>query len=202
MHILATALTDRRPDAAPNHGLTLGSTVPNICLTDLKGRVLSLATQWQHGPVLLFFMRHAGCALCRAHLWQLRAAHAEIGAHGGRVTVIALTDAATTASFMTRHPLPFTVLPDPARTCYRAFGLTEGSTSEIGGATVLVKQLKQALRGNLPYVLPRAPIYQLGGSFIVDTSGVVRLAHVARPIYNYPSLATYLSVFDTLARAG
>jgi hypothetical protein len=34
--------------------------------------------------------------------------------------------------------------------------------------------------------------------FVVDRSGVLRLAHIATPIYNYPPIERYFTTFDAI----
>ena len=164
------------------------------------GGPIELASLWLRQPALLFFLRHAGCALCRAHLHALRDAYPEFQRRDVAVVAITFADLQGAAQLKRAQRLPFPALADPSRHAYRAFGMLEGSLADALGPDVLLRQLAQALRGNIPYINPSsATITQLGGTVIVDRAGLVRLAHVATPIYNYPSIERYLAIFDQIA---
>ena len=174
---------------------------PAAQVYDASGPI-DLASFWLRQPTLLFFLRHAGCALCRAHLHAIRDAYAEFQRRGAAVLAITFADSQGAAQLKRSQQLPFPVLADPSRHVYRAFGMLEGSLADAIGPDVLLRQLAQALRGNIPYINPvNATITQLGGSVIVDRAGVVRFAHVATPIYNYTPVERYLAVFDELRAA-
>ena len=97
------------------------------------------------------------------------------------------------------NSLAFPVLADLERQAYHAFGLTDGHLSDAFDPAALLRQAAQALRGNIPYVTSIAAASQRGGVFVVDRAGIVRLAHIATPIYNYPSIEQYLTVFRALS---
>jgi peroxiredoxin len=181
--------------------LAPGTPAPDLALLSSDGATLQLSSLWRERPVLLFFLRHFGCALCRAELRKLRQRHAEFLERGASVVAIVPYDAAAAAKFARAQRLPFPLLADPGLSAYYAFGLENGSLHEVSGPQVLLRQAAETLRGNLAYINPLGvSIRQLGGLFIVDTQGLARLCHVARPIYNYPPLERYLAVFDELRR--
>ena len=179
-----------------------GMAAPAAQVYDLDGTSIELASFWMRQPTLIFFLRHAGCALCRVHLHDLRDAYAEFQRRGAAVVAVTFADPQGAAQLKRAQRLPFPALADPSRHAYRAFGMLEGSLADAIGPDVLLRQLAQALRGNIPYINPvHATITQLGGTVIVDQAGVVRFAHVATPIYNYPAIEQYLAIFDELSVA-
>lgn len=181
--------------------LQVGMAAPTGQLYDTNGGVVDLASLWRGRPALIFFLRHLGCALCRTHLQAIRDAYAEFERRGTAVAAVTFADPQGAAQLQLRQQLPFVVLADPSRQMYRAFGMLEGSLANAAGPDVLLRQLAQAMRGNIPYINPfEGHITQLGGTVIVD-SGVVRFAHVAIPIYNYTPIEQYLAIIDGL-RAG
>lgn len=174
------------------------SNVADLLLTTSEGAPLRLASLWQERPALLFFLRHFGCAICRAELFRLRERGADFQARNAAVAVIVPADAIAAARFGQQYRLPFPLLADPLRRAYRSFGLHEGRLLEAIGPAATVRQLREALRGNMPYIgLNGAPLRQLGGVVIVGQTGVIHLLHVAQPIYAYPSVDTYLRIIDT-----
>jgi peroxiredoxin len=170
---------------------------PTEHVYDTSGSMLDLASLWRGRPALLFFVRHFGCALCRAHLQAIRDAYADFERRSVAVAAVTFADPQGAAQLKRQQRLPFPVLADPSRQAYRAFGLLEGSLATVAGPDVLLRQLAQALRGNIPYINPlEGHITQLGGTVIVDHGGVVRFAHIANPIYNYVPIERYLAIID------
>jgi peroxiredoxin len=171
--------------------------VPELLLADAAGNPVRLASLWHERPVLLFFLRHFGCAICRAALYGLRERAADFEARNASVAVIAPTDAVAAAHFRKLYRVPFPLFADPLRKAYRAFGIYEGSLMDAISPGVAARQLREALHGNWPYVDIHGPtLRQLGGVVIVDRAGAVRFTHVAQPIYEYPSVDAYLRVID------
>lgn len=182
--------------------LQYGMAAPAVQVYDVESAPVDLASFWLRQPTLIFFLRHVGCALCRVHLHALRDAYPEFQRRGAAVVSITFADPQGAAQLKRAQRLPFPTLADPSRHAYRVFGMLEGGLADAIGPDVLLRQLAQALRGNIPYISPlQATITQLGGTVIVDRAGVVRLAHVATPIYNYPPVERYLAIFDELSFA-
>ena len=172
-------------------------TFSRLALTTTHGEQFHLVSAWRDRPALLFFLRHLGCAVCRAELARLCAQQDALRAAGANVVVIAPVDALAAQRFAQIQRLPFQLLADPLRVSYRAFGFEEGSLWDALGPHVLVRQAAEALRGNISSVSPSlGPIRQLGGVCVVDTRGVVRFRHVALPIYHYLPMAEYLRAIE------
>ena len=181
--------------------IALGSQAPDARVYDAAGSGVLLSEYWREQPVLLFFLRHFGCALCREHLQRIRAAFPDIQRRGGKVVAITFGEPHGAARFAQMNSLPFPVLADPERAAYHAFGLTDGHMDDVFDPVALLRQAAQALRGNIPYVTSLAAASQRGGVFVVDRAGFVRLAHIATPIYNYPTIEQYYTAFDTLTNS-
>lgn len=176
-----------------------GNAAPDVTLFDVNGMEIDLASTWAQRPVLLFFLRHFGCSSCREHLFHIRGAYADITRRGATAVAVSQNDPGLTARFASMYRLPFPMLADPQRLAYWAFGVVEGSVWENVRPSAMLHQTRLALHGNLmspPTSLASAK--QLGGTFIVDTSGTIRLAHIAQPIYNYPLVQTYLDILEQL----
>jgi hypothetical protein len=90
----------------------------------------------------------------------------------------------------------FTMLLDPERKVYRAYGLKSSwlrTVNPIAGWDYLKLLLSgQRVRGI------EADPYQLGGDFIVDTKGVLRLAYRSRVATDFPTVADLLAILSNL----
>jgi peroxiredoxin len=178
--------------------IKVGMPAPDAQLYDTSGAVVALSFYWSERPALVFFLRHFGCALCRDHLKRIRDVYPAILARGGSAVAVTFGEAHGAARFAQMQRLPFPVLADSARHAYHAFGLTDGHMADVFDPAALLRQAAQALHGNIPYITSIAAASQRGGVFIVDGSGIVQLAHIATPIYNYPAIARYIDIFAAL----
>jgi hypothetical protein len=89
------------------------------------------------------------------------------------------------------HRIPFRCLSDPNREAYGAFGLDRGSIGQIMSPDVVLKTMRSFFRGN--FGPPGGDVFQLGGSFVIGTDGVVKLAHAARDPSDLLSIESLLS---------
>lgn len=174
---------------------------PDPLLTTVSGQPFRLSSIWQHQPVLIFFLRHLGCAVCRAELRHLIERAADFEARNIAIVVIAPVDVQAAQTFARMQRLPFLLLADPGRVAYHAFNIGEGSLWDAFGPGVLLRQSAQMLRGNIPSITASGgSVKQLGGVCIVDAAGLLRFRYVANPIYRYPPIEEYLAVLDAIAR--
>lgn len=106
---------------------------------------------------------------------QLRRFAEEFGRLGARVLLISFGADYWARAWQQDTRSPYPLLLDPARAVYRLYGL---GASRLGAWSprVLFYYLKRILRGQR--LLPaQGDPHQLGGDFIVDAHGVIRLAH-------------------------
>lgn len=79
-------------------------------------------------PILLVFLRPAGCMFCREALSDLAGKRKEIEANGTRLVVIHMGTEEQGNRLFARYGLEHTTrIDDPRRTLYRAFGLPRGT---------------------------------------------------------------------------
>lgn len=84
-----------------------------------------------------------------------------------------------------RHRAPFRFLADPKLEAYRAYGLRKGSLAQIANPILLMRAAASALRGN--FGAPGGDIYQMPGTFVIGSDGILKLCHVSRDSADYPS---------------
>lgn len=92
---------------------------------------------------------------------------------------------------------PFPLLLDPERNAYRAYGL-EISASRSWSAKAVWYYLKARLQGKEIPPAQSDP-HQLGGDFIVDASGIVRLSHPSWDPVDRPPVENLLALLRSLA---
>ncbi|HLZ69320.1 MAG TPA: peroxiredoxin-like family protein [Dehalococcoidia bacterium] len=102
------------------------------------------------------------------------------------VALITMGKPAQAAEFCREQRLSYTCLSDPARNSYRAFGLRRGSTADVMGPGPMLAGLRAASKGHF-VGRPVDDVYQLGGSFLVDTAGRIAYAHYPRHAGDQPA---------------
>jgi peroxiredoxin len=176
-----------------------GTAAPDVLVQAADGSSVGLMQYWRRQPVLLFFVRSFGCVFCRDQLRLFRQRYAEFQARGVEIVAIAPSDAISAEHLARGLRLPFPVMGDLQRQAFAAYGLYETTLGELAKPEVVIRNVQQIARGNLPVLNPLFSTFtQLGGSFIIDTTGVVRFGHAATPVFAYPSIDTYLAMFDNL----
>jgi alkyl hydroperoxide reductase subunit AhpC len=93
---------------------------------------------------------------------------------------------------------PFPLLLDPDRRVYRAYGLGR-SALRTWTPRVVWYYVGQLATGRRLRPVQGDP-YQLGGDFIVDAGGIVRLAHSSRDPVDRPPIARLLEALRVLQR--
>jgi hypothetical protein len=123
----------------------------------------------------------------------LRDSWPEFERRSATVAAVAPGSPIRTKQLCDSHRVPFRCLADPDREAYRAFGLARGSIAQVMGPDVMFKTMRSMFRGN--FGPPGGDVFQLGGTFVIGTDGLIRLAHAARD----PSdLATTETIFAHL----
>ena len=99
--------------------------------------------------------------------------------------------------------LPFPMLRDPEYQAYRAFSLKQGTLREIYGLGTAWAYVKLIVRKRR-FTRTQTDRLQLGGDFIIDGQGIVRLAYRGRGPADRPPVARLVDALreasDTPAR--
>jgi peroxiredoxin len=132
----------------------------------------SLAELSRQKPVLLVFLRHAGCTFCRETLSDLARDRAGIEAGG---TQIALAHMGSPDSFAVfTAPYGLDTLPavsDPERRLYRALGLRRGSLHQLLGWRVWIRGAQAFFKGHGIGTL-QGDGAQMPGAFLIQNGRV------------------------------
>jgi peroxiredoxin len=111
-------------------------------------------------PILLVFLRSAGCMFCREALSDLAGQHKEIEANGTRLVLVHMGTEEQGSRLLARYGLEHvTRIDDPRRTLYRAFGLPRATIGMFLSPWVWVRCLQAA-------VLDRNLVGRFTGDFL------------------------------------
>ena len=113
-----------------------------------------------------------------------------------RIGVISFGLASQARSWLEETGAPFTLLLDPERTAYRAYGL-EHSLPRSWGMKVWFRYAQLLLAGRQWRGI-QGDSGQLGGDFIVDPAGIIRLAYRSHNPTDRPPMSQLLMTIRQL----
>jgi peroxiredoxin len=127
----------------------------------------------QH-PVLVVFLRHAGCAFCREALSDLQKQRSKIEAAGTSIALVHMISNEEAARFF--RPYGLDDVPrfsDPDRRLYQAFDLQRGNLWQLIGPSVFWRGMKAFFSGHGAGRI-RGDVAQLPGTFVVHRGQIVQ----------------------------
>ena len=175
--------------------LNIGDLAPDFTLPNLAGDNVRLS-DYRGQPVLLIFLRHLGCLPCREHVAELLQHVDELEQLGAQVLTISFSAGHWAGGWTQETGSPYPLLLDPDRSSYKAYQL-RSSRLRSWGPNVLWRYAKLLLAGE--HLRPaQGDPYQLGGDFIIDGQGIIRLTHPSADPVDRPAMATLLATLATL----
>jgi peroxiredoxin len=131
---------------------------------------------------------------------QLRDDRKRFDELGAAVILIGLGTPERAGWFCEDKHITFACLADPEREAYGAYGLRQATVTEVLRAENALKYLLLNLNPETRQRTqkPGEDVLQLGGTFVVDTSGVVRYAHRNRHTGDNPPNDEVLAVIEEL----
>jgi len=162
----------------------MSDAAPDAKLVDDTGHTRRISEFWASKPLLLFFVRHLGCPLCRGQAAEIRKNVERFTEAGAEIAMITMGTGDDAAEFRKRMELPFTVLADDDQDSYRAFSVPRGGVLSVMGPHMWPVGLKSILTHGAGK--PVGDPWQLPGVFVVDTKGEIRFAHRAKHSADWP----------------
>jgi len=126
-------------------------------------------------PVLLVFLRHAGCTFCREALSDLAEEKRAIDAMGTKIVLVHMGDAAGIEKLLDRYKLQNVErICDPSQRLYQAFGLKKGTLRQLLGPRVLWRAFGRGVLARHGIGFQAADASQMPGLFLMDDTGIIR----------------------------
>ena len=151
----------------------------------------------QASPVLLVFLRHAGCTFCREAVSDIAKVREEIESNGTRIVLVNLADRSGIEQLVQRHSLSdVDRICDTSQELYRAFGLKKGSWRQLFGPKIWTRGLVAAILGGHGVGRPAADATQMPGVFFVD-QGMVASAYRHRSAADRPCYTSLCTTEET-----
>lgn len=159
----------------------VGQPAPPLPLTPVPGR-----------PYVLAFLRHTGCPFAEATMRNMR----DLAAEAPDVQWFAISHAATEATRRWCEALggcgQVTVVSDPGRASYAAWGLGQTSVGHFLGRRSLASVSRLAAHG-IRNRHPHGTRWQSAGTFAVDPAGAVRWVQIPEHAGDLPDLEQALA---------
>ena len=134
----------------------------------------TVAAMSHQGPVLMAFLRHAGCPFCKEAATDLAREKAMLDSLGVRLVLVHMGDERAGEQFFTSYDLSDSPrISDAERTLYRAFRLRRGRLGQLFGVRVWWRAIAAAWRGHWPGRL-QGDGFQMPGLFLVRNGRIVR----------------------------
>ncbi len=179
-----------------------GDPAPDASLVNLDGMLEMLSSGWRERPAAVIFLRYFGCPICRQQVLRLRNDRERFERAGMQVVLVGHGGPEDARRFVEARPVPFRVLVDPSRAAYERYGLKRGSISQVFGPQCVAPMVRAALQPNCRQGLPNGGnVMQMPGAFVVDTAGVLLLAHRGATIADNPTTGQLLASLGGERRA-
>ena len=135
----------------------------------------------------------------------MRKIHEAIVGAGGSVLVVSFEPSQRIPVYVEARGWPFSVVSDPTREAYQAFGLGSAGWLTLLGPRVFVKYVQLMARGYWPGISD-FDVHQLGGDFVIDADRRIVFAHRSKDPADRPAadvlLSALMSTFSALPAEG
>ena len=155
----------------PDPGIKVGEKAPDFVLNNALGKAVNLKDELKQGPVVLVFYRGAWCPFCNMHLHVLQQSLPEFKQYGARLITITPQTPDKSIEQFKQKGYPFEVLSDLDNKVMKDYRLYFELPDELVAVYKKHGLDIEAFNGKGRNVLP------VPGSFVIDTSGVVRAMH-------------------------
>ena len=125
----------------------------------------------------------------------MRQRYGEIQAKGTDVVAISFERRNRLFQHTRQLQLPFTILTDPERNVYSAYGLERGDWLKIFSPQTVWTYIKHFVRGRR-YYHSSSDWRQLGGDFILGEDGTVLYEHRGQAPHDRPTVACLIAKLD------
>ncbi len=126
-------------------------------------------------PVLLVFLRHAGCTFCREALADIAKVRHAIEAKGTKIVLVYMGDRHAMLKVVRKYNVAdLERIADSGRALYSAFGLNRGSFRQLFGWKVWWRGMIAGLWDGHGRGTPSADYRQMPGVFFVDKGLIAR----------------------------
>ena len=137
-------------------------------------------------PILLVFLRHFGCAFCRASLIELAQKRNNYESLGIKMVFVHMTDNSTADEYFDKYNLKGAEhVSDPNCEYYAGFGIVKGTINQLFGLSSLVKGFGYTFKQGYGWGRIVGDGFQMPGLFLVHM-GEVKERFVYKTVSDQP----------------
>jgi peroxiredoxin len=126
-------------------------------------------------PLLLVFLRHAGCTFCREALSDIARQREAIESAGATIVLVHMGDPGSGRELLAKYGLnDLPRISNPSRALYRAFGLSRGTLGMLLGPRVWVRGFQSAVLNGHGAGPLMGDGFQMPGVFVIFHGQVLR----------------------------
>ena len=177
---------------------SVGDAAPDFAVTDARGETLSSAGL-RGRKVILIFLRHLGCPICRMELATLKRRQDELAERGAVAIVFVESADESVRAFAGRNDVRFHLVADPARKLYDLFGVGRGGLGAYFAPKAALSAIKATLSGHLHGRCEGSEL-QLPGDFVLDENGRLLYARRGKHIADNAPLDELLACLEGSAQ--
>jgi peroxiredoxin len=151
----------------------------------------SLLQLSRRSPVMLVFLRHAGCTFCREALADLGERRRQLEARGVRLALVHMSPPADFDTLLEKYGLGGVLhISDPEKQVYQAFGLGRGNLLQLFGPNLWARGFQAMLDGHGVGKLV-GDGFQMPGLFVIDQGEIVS-SYIHRDAGDRPDYCSFI----------
>jgi peroxiredoxin len=152
--------------------LRVGAKAPDFSLPNAHGKVVNLSSLLARGPAVVTFYRGGWCPFCDLQLRAYQGVLSRIHDLGAELVAISPQTPDYALSDVEKKQLTFPVLTDKGNGVAHTYGLVFSLSEALRGLQTAFGNPIPKFNGDESWELP------MPGTFVLDATGVVRVAHV------------------------
>lgn len=170
--------------------MSVATDLAQFVLADDDGVPVRLGDFWADRPVVLAFVRHFGCMMCREQVNQLKKLVPAIHDRGAELVIVGSGTDRFAKMFREDLALEVPIVVDPSLASYKAAGLRRdlGATLSLG----LVKNAWRAFKNGYRQRSLQGDPWQQGGVFVIAPGDQVLFSYVSEVGGDHPDPAAVL----------
>jgi peroxiredoxin len=165
----------------------VGKPAPEFRLPTADQGEIALSECLSRGHAVVWFSRGLGCPVCRRNRAQLTLSYPSLRELNAEILEVTPTPVDRANFYFSNYSLAFPYLCDPSRSSFEAYGVDQKPVTVWDQAKVMMENplgvpalMREDMRGPKPIPEEKVGWSSEDGFFIVDRSGMVRLARVGR----------------------
>jgi peroxiredoxin len=180
------------------------TTSPDVQKMAMRARTnmgVTLDEMSRLSPIMLVFLRHAGCTFCREALSDLSRVQHDVDAAGVRIVLVHMSTEHEIRPVLEHYGLGnIDRVSDEKQSVYKAFGLGRGRLLQVLGPRVLLRGVKAGLLDGHGLGAIMGDAFQMPGVFVVFHGQILK-SHIHQSAADRPDYLQLVAEYQYGTRA-